>query len=195
MNILDSTLDFLSIPNPKSKKTEEDKKEFDPTTLGPKKVLFTWEALSRPEYKEKGNKFNKTLLAIGIVIGLILIIMQEFFLVLLIASLVFISNVLSKTQPEQVRYEITNHGFSYAGKLYYWNRLKQFFFQKESAYPTLVIDLYDSFPSRLFVIYNKEDESKIKDFFKEHVTYVEEEPKTFLDKGYESIISKFNIEG
>ena len=49
-------------------------------------------------------------------------------LLILIASIVFIYYVLNKKYiGTTVKCEITNHGFTYDNKMYYWNFLKQYF--------------------------------------------------------------------
>jgi len=164
-------------------------KTFDPDKLGPKKVYFTWEAPSRVEYKGS-SKMSRTMIIIGVFLGLLLIIMQEYFLILLIASLVFVNQAIKKVSPEKVTHEISSHGFNYAGQLYYWHQLKRFFFGDNNL---LMIDTYDVLPGRLFAIYNPKDMEKIKGAMEQHIHYLEEAPKTSFEKAYDSVIGKLNF--
>lgn len=165
-------------------------KTFDPDKLGPKKVSFTWSAPSRVEYKEGNSKMSRTLIIIGVFLGLLLIIMQEYFLILLIASLIFVNQAIKKVSPEKVTHEISSHGFSYAGQLYYWHQLKRFFFGDNNL---LMIDTYDVLPGRLFAIYDPKDQKEIKKALEEHLHYLEQAPKTSFEKAYDSVVSKLNF--
>jgi len=164
-------------------------KTFDPDKLGPKKILFTWSAPSRVE--TKGNeKISRTLMVIGIFIGLLLVIMQEYALILLIASLVFVNHAIKKVSPEKVTHEISTHGFSYAGQLYYWHQLKNFFFLKDNM---LAIDTYDTFPGRLFAIVSIKDHKEITNALEKYIHFLEQVPQTSLDKIYDSVVDKLKL--
>ena len=163
---------------------------FDPDKLGPKKVYLSWSAPSRVEHKGGNAKLSRTLIIIGVFIGLLLIIMQEYFLILLVASLVFVNQAIKKVSPESVTHEISSHGFSYAGQLYYWHKLKRFFFSDNNL---LIIDTYEVLPGRLFALYSPKDQKEIKDALEKHIHYLTEAPKTSFEKIYDSVVSKLNF--
>jgi len=165
-------------------------KAFDPDKLPAKKVHLTWEAPSRPDYKKSNNKISRTFLIIGVFIGLLLAVMGEYPLILLIASLIFVNFALKKASPEKVTHEINTHGFVYAGQIYYWHQLKNFFFLEDNL---LVISTYDVFPGRLFVLFTHTDKKKIKDFLVEYIHYLEEAPKTSFEKAYDSVLDKLKF--
>ena len=165
-------------------------KSFDPDKLGPKKVHMTWSAPNKLEMGNGNKKISRTFIIIGVFLGLILAVMQEFGLIVLIASMMFVFYAIKKASPEKVTHEISNHGFSYAGELYYWHQLKNFFFDKNNL---LVISTYDPLPGRLFVIFDQDDKKKIQDHLEEYIHYLPEVPKTSLDKFYEFVVDKLNL--
>ena len=64
----------------------------DQAELGPKEVYFEWEVEGRPYKKSLNIRATRTLLIIAIVVGLLLAVMQEFAIILLIASIIFINH-------------------------------------------------------------------------------------------------------
>jgi len=165
--------------------------KFDPDKLGPKKVYVSWESHIRPTSNQKNTKFSRTMIVIGIFIGLLLVLMQEYALILLIASLVFVNEAIKKSAPQLVKHEISSHGFSYAGQLYYWHQLRRFFFSSDDM---LCIDTYAVLPGRLFVLYSSKDKKQIKEALENHINYLEDAPKTSIEKAYESVIGKLNLD-
>lgn len=165
--------------------------KFDPDKLGPKKVYISWESHVRPTTKQKDSKLSRTMLVIGVFIGLLLILMQEYALIVLIASLVFVNEAIKKSAPQLVKHEASTHGFSYAGQMYYWHQLRRFFFSSDEM---LCIDTYDVLPGRLFVVCSSKDKKQIKEALEKHINYLEEAPKTSFEKAYESILGKLNLD-
>jgi hypothetical protein len=199
MKLLSGVSRYLGVSNllPLSAKPSSapDEEEFDPKTLGPKKVFMSWETPSRPQLKSKNRKFNRTFIIIGIVLGLLLAAMQEIMLIFLVASVVFINYALSKSNPDKVSIEISNHGIMYSGAMYYWHQMRRFFFKEDSGESILMVDLYATIPGRLFIIYSSKDRVKLKTYLEEKLSYLEEAPRDFLDKAYDSVSDKFDFEG
>ena len=167
---------------------EEDK-------LQGKQVLFAWEASARRSPRQISNKLKKNLMIVAVVIGFLLLILQEYLLIAVVASVAFISYALSKTPPEILRHQITSHGASFAGKFYEWAELKGFFFSTAFGGTTLVVNTVDKLPGRLFFNFKPEDKDKLKEIFERYLTFIEEEPLTVIDKSYLSVIDRLNIDG
>lgn len=186
---------FLGITNTKeSEANPPEKPGFDPEKEGEKKVLLKWTAPGRVVKKGVSQKSLRSMLVVFSVIALLLIIMQEFFLILVIASLIFISYILSATPPEDINYEISNHGVDYNGQFYYWSDLKQFFFTGAGGVDTLNVDITNGLPGRLFLTVKSGDREKLHEIFARYLPYLEEAPHTVFDKAYDKIIGKFDFE-
>jgi hypothetical protein len=184
---------FIGVTRPKQPETEQPSPQ-PSEPVGEKHTLLSWESHARESKKKVNHKFQKTLVAIGVVVALLLAIMGEFFLILVIASLVFISHVLSSTPPELVKYEVSNHGLDVADQFYPWNTLKQFFFSTATTPGTevLAVDTVEKFPGRLFLHFAPDQRDRLHEIFSKHLPFVKEEPVSAMDKAYLSFLGKFN---
>jgi len=165
----------------------------DPASYGEKVVLLTWTAPGRV-IKELSPKAIKTIVIIAVSVSLLFALMQEFFLIIVIASAGFLAYMLSKSPTPEVRHEVSTHGVWYAGEqFYYWHELKQFFFKNEGDALILCVDTVERLPGRLFMTINPSDLEKLKEIFSKHLLFLESEPKDFVSKAYSSAISKFSL--
>ena len=166
----------------------------DIKALGEKKIFLTWEGNSRPHADDPTTaSYNRTYTVIGIVIGVILIILQEFFLLLLIGSMLFVRYVLAKVPPEKITYTLSTHGITIDKDTYYWSELLQYFFTEYNGENILAVDIAGATVPRLFISFNKKDKQAIKDVLDQHLIYIENPPKSVLDRTYDSIMSKLSF--
>jgi hypothetical protein len=160
----------------------------------PRVVYLTWQALSRPQKKPMHQKTLKTLIIIGAIIGLLLAAMQQFFLIIVILSLIFISYMLSQVPGESIKYELTNEGINYADVFYSWADLRHFFFFTGSELDVIAVDIKDGIPARIYLTLPEGKRDEVKRILGDHIMFLEEEPKSFMDKAYESVLSRINLE-
>jgi len=193
MQLTDVT-DFVGLTNTRAHKpTPPDNPKFDVEKVGEKKILYAWKAAARTQKKGVDKKFLRTLFIIAVVVALFLITMQEYFLILVIASLIFISYILSVTPPEEVKYEISNHGVNYDKQFYYWSDLKQYFFTTNAEGDVLNVDVKEGLPGRLFLTVRPGDKNKLHELFGKYLPFSEEMPGKLMNKAYTTMISKFNL--
>lgn len=168
--------------------------QIDPKSYGEKLVEHTWTAPNRI-VKEMSPKSAKTLIVIAVSVSLLFALMQEFLLIVVIASAGFLYYMLSKSPATEVKHEVSNHGVWYAGEqFYYWHELKQFFFKSDGGGTVLCVDTIEKLPGRLFLNIDPADKDKLKEIFSKRLVFLEEEPKGFVDKMYGSAISKFSLD-
>lgn len=185
---------FLGITNTKAKEATPAKNPvFDLGKAGEKEVLYSWEAPMRPQVTAFQKKITKNLLIIGGVIALFLLLIGEFFIILVIASVIFIGYILANTPIETASYELSTHGVRYLDHFYYWNELGNFFFTESEGQKILNIDVKNDLPARIFLTILPGNEEKVKDICESYLPYLKEPPETFLDKGYKKLVSKLNI--
>ena len=190
---LPSITDFIGINT--SRNLEPTKvAEIDPENLGPKEVFITWEALATNEHKGVSKKFIRAFTIIGIFVGLLLLVMQEFFVILIIGSLIFVTQAMMKLPPEKIKYEISSHGIAIGDSLYYWNKLVRFFFVVREGVEVIAIDTTLGFPGRIFLSFNIADKEKIKQILIKYLHFLEVEPKTFFDNAYDRVVKRFSLE-
>jgi len=168
----------------------------DPENLPVKEIFLAWEKEVTVEEKVAVSKrYSRSLITISIVVGLILLVMQQFFVLLVIASIAFFVISLKKVSPEVVKYEISNHGIMIDDTMYYWNKLRRFFFLQRENTEVLAIDTTIGFPGRIYLSFNPEDKEKIKEILEKYTHYLESEPRTFFDDAYDTVVSKISLEG
>jgi len=195
MKVADLT-DFFGITD--AKKRQELKPEqvnVDRENLGPQKILLEWYGVPKTSTATLNPRYKKTFLIIGGVVVFMLVLMKEFYLILVVASLYFVSYIMSKNPLEKLKYTISTYGLSINDKLYYWNEVERFFFSNHYSENEehLAVDLKEGFPSRLIIGFDQKDKEKIINALKTYVAYLEEEPLTLIDKAYKTILDKFDL--
>jgi hypothetical protein len=168
--------------------------QVNPKSYGEKVVEHTWTAPNRV-VKEMSQKSAKTIIVIAVSVSLLFALMQEFLLIIVIASAGFLYYMLSKSPATEVKHEVSNHGVLYAGdQFYYWHELKQFFFKNDGGETILCVDTIEKLPGRLFLHISLADKEKLKEIFEKRLVFLEQEPKGFADKVYGSAISKLSLD-
>ncbi|NMB70397.1 hypothetical protein GYA27_04340 [candidate division WWE3 bacterium] len=166
----------------------------DIKALGEKKILLSWEADSRPHTTDVSEqRMTRTYTVIGVVIALVLIILQEFFLLLLIGSMLFVRYVLAKVPPEKINYTLSTHGITIGPETYYWKELLQYFFMDGVGEHVVAVDIEGAAMPRLFISFHPKDKETIKEILDQHLIYLETPPKSAFDKTYETIMSKLTL--
>lgn len=193
MDLLNYFVPKRSVQQPFQPQTQtgQPQAEFDPTRLGPKESYFVWSAPGRAIHKGYNEKLMRTFAIIGVFVALFLVILQEYLLILVVVSMIFVGHVLAKTPPEDSKFELSSYGVSIDDQTYYWHELRRFFFFNQDGYKVLAIDLINGFPSRLFLTINEADLSKIQEILGQRLQFLESVPETLLDKTYKSVSSKF----
>ncbi|HOM77659.1 hypothetical protein KBG31_02390 [Patescibacteria group bacterium] len=193
MQLADVT-NFLGITDTKSKEPiPPENPVFDLEKLGEKKVLYTWEAPLRPTVTAFNTKITKNLFIIGGVLGLFLLLIGEFFIILVIASVIFTGYILANTPTETASYELSTHGVKFIDQFYYWNELGNFFFTQNGGHTILNIDVKEKLPARLFLTVLDGEKEKVRDICESYLPYLKEAPESFMDKGYKKLVSKLDL--
>ncbi|RJR26836.1 hypothetical protein C4561_03605 [candidate division WWE3 bacterium] len=194
---LNQVTDLLGITKTREPGTDEAERNLPDVVkveeLAPKEVFLTWSAPSRPVKTGFNSSLNRTFMIIGIVIALILVILQEFFLILVIASLIFVTHVLSETPPDNVSYEVSSHGLMIDNQQFYWQEMRRFFFSQEEGHDAFVIEMASAVTSRLYITTSGVDVEKLKSILLSKIHFLQVPPESFLDKTYKSVLDKFNI--
>jgi hypothetical protein len=192
---LPSITKFLDIKDPRDSLGSPKVDKIDRENLPPKEVYMSWEqTLSVDSKKVINQRYYRPLLIIGIFVGLLLLIMQEFFVILIIGSVIFFVQAVMKMSPENVKYELNNHGVLIGDHLYYWDTLVRYYFIFRESVEVLAVDTTLGFPGRIYISFNPSDKEKIKEIMEKYLHYLESEPKTFLDNAYDRVAKKFGTD-
>ncbi len=170
-----------------AEKTPTDKRSYK---YEPEKVLLAWSSPGRV-FKKRDRRFFSTIAVIILAVSIISILSGQYALIAVILSLFFLTYALSAIEPDIVEHKITNKGVSYCnGKLYEYNKLKDFFFTQKDEKTVLNVGTKKYYPGRLYLIIEKKDVEKVKDFLLNYLPYIEEPPVTVFDK-FSSLASKY----
>jgi len=150
--------------------------------LGPKNTYMTWHAPDREEFSINNKTLFRTFIVITAFFIVLFISMEEYALIMLIASIVFVFYALKKAPIKKIEHEINSHGITYAGQEFNWDKLESFYFKNDNL---VCVDTYLSYPRRLFIIIEPDKKKEITENFKKHIKLIEEPPKTYLDKIYD----------
>ena len=157
----------------------------------PKQSLVKWIVPNKLPHSGIDPKIRRSLMIVGLVVGIILLIMQEFTLIFAVASLIFVSYVISSTPAEQVEHEISNLGVSYAGEFFPWSDLSYYYMDFKINTPMLCI-ARKSGPTLVFVIRDG-DKDAIQQALYDYLPYLDAPPKDNIEDFIRNIISKFTI--
>uniref|UniRef100_A0A7C4XMK6 DUF5673 domain-containing protein n=1 Tax=candidate division WWE3 bacterium TaxID=2053526 RepID=A0A7C4XMK6_UNCKA len=191
---------FLGITNIKSNDiipplSKQPKPENVTDVTSDRRLLYEWTAPNRvSDGKILQLKQNRSAIVIGLAIGFLLILMQEFLLIAVVASLMFLKYVLASTKGEQVRHRILNRGVEYAGDFFTWDELKYFFFTNESGLEVLCIDTMNRFPGRLHFNIEPGSRDRLQKILEEYMSYVQEAPKMFGDNLFKAAMDRISLD-
>jgi len=144
------------------------------------KVLMVWEAAERA-FKRRDRDFWITAIAILVLVGVIFFMIGEFFLVIALASILFLAYVLSTVPPENVVCKITNRGIYFGDSHYGWDLLERFWFKKSLDSDAVFFETRLRFPRQVSMIIDKSNEEKIKEIVIKRIPMMESSPST-VDK-------------
>lgn len=154
-----------------------------------RQTLYAWVSKNKLPHSGIDPKVQRSLLIVGIILGIILFVMQEYGLIFAVLSMIFVSYVISLSPSVEVRHEITNLGILYEEEFYPWSDLKFYFFTEKMGIDLLGIDRLSG--SRLLFLLSPADKKSVHDILYSRIPYSEIPPKDALDDMYRNILSKF----
>lgn len=152
----------------------------NPEELNEEKFLFEWEAPERT-FQKRDRDFWVTVIAILVLVSIIFIFIEEFFLVIALASVLFLFYVLSTVSPGNIKNKISNRGIYFGEAKYGWEILERFWFKKSLSYELLLVETRLKFPRQISLVVNSEDKERIKGIIVKRIPLLEDSPNT-VDK-------------
>ena len=176
-------------------KTVEERDALMFQKFGQKQVLLEWDSAGKLQTSRFNPKFVRLGTIIFLVIAFLLALMQDFVLILVIGSVVFFYYALTKKYSgTPIHCQLINYGIVHGTRTYYWDDLSRFFFSRRGNEELLMVDVKDDLPPRLLITFPEDKRAEIERILKEHILFLEKEPKGRFDKSVESVMDKFNIE-
>lgn len=183
------------------KETEEVVRDFSKEELDAKrqaaleaKSIISWKSPVRT-FKQRSNKYFTKVGVFALIAILASIAFQEFVLVGVIIALVFMVYVLATAIPEKIEHRINNFGIVSGGKVFLWEDLDSFWFDKRGDERLLVVQTYLRFPSsRLIILLSDVADRTILDLLEKHIHYHHRPVHTLFDKWAMKLQSKISLE-
>lgn len=165
-----------------------------PVTVRPEplKVLYQWKAPSRP-FKKRDREYFTTLWAIALLVGLILLLLQEWVLIVVIVALLFLNFIMNTIPPEEIEYSITNRGLAIGKVKYAWLELRRFWFAEKWGQKILYVDTVSPLPGRLTLMMGNANQAEIQKVLSLYILF-EEPEKTWADRASERLSSLVRLE-
>lgn len=133
---------------------------FDEMDTGEEKVLYAWKSVERP-FKKWGKEFYSTVIVLAVLVSIIFFFIEGLMPVLVIWAVVFMAWAISKTEPVTREHKITSKGIRTGGTLYRWETMWVYWLEEKWDKKLLRV-LLNKFPGQLVLVYDKNEEKKIK---------------------------------
>jgi len=155
-----------------------------------KEVVLEWEAPARP-FKKRNKEYFKTIAAFIFLLAVILFFLKELLFLGSILALFFVSYVLSTIPPQKVKHRITRHGFETGGKLYRFEELFDFWFEKKWGQEMVCIRTY-RLPGRILALLGDLDKNKLKEALAKRIPLKEKPEGNWVDKAGDWLTKKIS---
>ena len=144
------------------------------------KTLIKWTAAERA-FKKRDKDFWITAISILVLFSVVLIFIEEFFLIVALVSVLFLYYVLSTVPPQEVDYKITNRGIHFGDSKYSWDILLRFWFRQSLNVELLEFETNLRVPRQISLVIKESDKEEIKKIVLKKLPLVESSPN-FVDK-------------
>ena len=148
--------------------------------INEEKTLFKWTAAERA-FKKRDKDFWITAISILVLFSVVLVFIEEFFLIVALVSVLFLYYVLSTVPPQEVKYKITNRGIHFGDSKYSWDILLRFWFRKSLNVELLEFETNLRIPRQISLVINESDKEEIKKIVLKKLPLIESSPN-FVDK-------------
>ena len=142
--------------------------------------LFEWEAPDRYEISFESKGFW-VILSISLLFILFLAILQQYYLMATIISLLFFVYVAGTNKPMIIKHKITARGIDTGGRLYEWFTLDNFWFSIKNGQYLLVVETKLRYPKALLMLLDQADKDALFVLLQEKVLYKDIRKQSKID--------------
>ena len=122
-----------------------------------------------------------------------MLFIKEWGLIIVLLALGFMTYALSTVKPEKVKHQISDKGIKSGSKLYPWEALGRFWFDKKWQYDLLYIENFMGFPPRIMMVIDSKDKAQIQKILSQILEF-EKPEKTKMEKAGDWLVKKFPLE-
>lgn len=153
-----------------SKQMVLEESDFEPKKVVQSIKLYEWEAPDRYEFNFESKSFL-IILSLALLFVLFLAILQQYYLMAVMISLLFFVYVAGTNKPFKIKHMITARGIDTGGRLYEWFTLKNFWFSIKNGQYLLIVETNLRYPKALIMLLDKADKDAIFVLLQEKVLY------------------------
>ena len=157
------------------------------------RTILSWTAPGRP-YKKRGKQFYLTAILIAFLIEVILFLFSEYTLMLVVASLVFVSFAFAYVPPKNFHYRISTEGVMVEDHFYIWRELYDFYFTRRQGQEILNIRSQAMFPGVITISMGELHKDEIKNALLPFLPYREFVKPTFMERSGDWLSKNFPLE-
>lgn len=155
--------------------------------------LLIWRAPSRI-FRPRSKKWFANIGLMVLILAVLLLFMREFLLIGVLIALAFVIYVLATVPPDEIENKITDQGVITGGHEYLWSELVDFWFSQKYGEAILNIDLKFGFPGRLTLLFNSEQQDKIKQILSRYLPFREIPKTNWWEKMTEGVVDRVPME-
>src|SRR3989344_1829867 len=132
------------------------------------KTIISWKSPVHI-YRPRSRKYFTKVALYALIFILAAIALSEFFLVGVIIAVVFVAYVLATAIPETAEHKINNMGIISGGKVFLWEDLDSFWFDKKGDERLLMVQTELHFPTRLIILLSTVSDRTLLDILENHL--------------------------
>jgi hypothetical protein len=146
-------------------------------------------------FRDHSKKYFTKVSLYALVAILAAIAFGEFALVGVIIAIVFVVFVLANSAPEIIEHRVNNMGIISGGKVFLWEDLDSFWFDKRGDERLLVVQTQLRFPGRLIILLTPAiSERTLLDLMEKHLHFHTGPVHTLLDKWAIKLQKRFTLD-
>lgn len=145
------------------------------------KVLLEWTAQGRP-FRKKSKMYFSTSLLILFFVEILLFLFNQYSLMLVVLSLVFVAFALSIVEPHNFHYRVSTEGVFVEDSFFIWHELYDFYFKKVNGVDVLHIRTKAFMPGEVLLTLGDLSEEKVKGIVLQFLPFREFVKSNFVEK-------------
>ena len=157
------------------------------------RTILSWTAPGRP-FRKRGKQFYLTAILIAFLIEVILFLFSEYTLMLVVASLIFVSFAFAYVPPKNFHYRISTEGVMVEDHFYIWRELYDFYFTRRQGQEILNIRSQAMFPGVITISMGELHKDEIKNALLPFLPYREFVKPTFMERSGDWLSKNFPLE-
>jgi len=144
-------------------------------------ALLNWKSPARP-FRRKSKQYFSTAGIVALVFILVSVLLQWWMAIGVVLTLLFLAYVLGTVEPEVIEHKITQKGLVSADKVFLWEDLDSFWFDRHESENLLVFQAKKGYPSRMVFLLGLTTTQAVSNVLGRYLTQKKTPPTDFLDK-------------